>query len=72
MSSTIQINNEGYIKVVDSVSAPVSVWPLEWDISVPINTGVLFQVYRIIYIYIYIYMYIYIHELYSLLKVHIF
>jgi hypothetical protein len=41
-------------KVVYSISAPVSVWPLEWDISVPVNTGVPFRVYRK-YIYIYIY-----------------
>jgi hypothetical protein len=39
-------------KVVDTVSAPVSVWPLEWDISVPVNIDVPFQVYRK-YIYIY-------------------
>jgi hypothetical protein len=26
-------------KVVYSVSAPVSVWPLERDISIPVNTG---------------------------------
>ena len=39
-------------KVVDTVSAPVSVWLLEWDISVPINTSVPFRIYRK-YIYIY-------------------
>ena len=38
--------------VVYSVSAPVSVWPLEWNISIPVNTGVPFRVYRK-YIYIY-------------------
>jgi hypothetical protein len=43
-------------KVGDIVSGPVSVWPLEWDISVPVNTGVPFRVYcKYIYIYIYIY-----------------
>jgi hypothetical protein len=26
------------IKVGDTVSAPVSVWPLEWNISIPIDT----------------------------------
>ena len=34
------------IKVVNTVSASVSVWPLEWNISVPINTGVPFWVYH--------------------------
>ena len=38
--------------VVYSVSAPISVWSLEWNISVPINTSVPFRVYRK-YIYIY-------------------
>ena len=42
------------INVVYSVSAPVSVWPLEWNISVPVRFGVPFRVYRK-YIYIYIY-----------------
>ena len=54
-----------FSKVVDTVSASVSVWPLEWDISVLVNIDVLFQVYRK-------YIYIYIHQLYSLLKIHIF
>ena len=41
------------VNVVYSVSAPVSVWPLEWNISVPVNTGVPFRIYHK-YIYIYI------------------
>ena len=49
-------------KVVNTVSIPIPVWLLEWNISIPINTGVSFRIYR----------YIYIHELHSLLKVHIF
>jgi hypothetical protein len=40
--------------VVYSVSAPVSVWPLERNISVPVRFGVPFRVYRK-YLYIYIY-----------------
>jgi hypothetical protein len=40
--------------VVYSVSAPVSVWPLERNISVPVRFGVVFRVYRK-YLYIYIY-----------------
>ena len=43
---------EGRIKVVYSVSAPISVWPMVWNISVPVNTGVPFRVYcKYIYIY---------------------
>ena len=56
-------------KVVYFVSAPVSVWPLEQDISVPVNTGVPFRVYRK-YIYIYILIYSSIHlfiKIYNLL-----
>ena len=32
-------------RVVNTVLAPVSVWPLKCNISVPVNTGVLFRVY---------------------------
>ena len=55
--------------VVYSVSAPISVWSLEWNISVPINTSVPFRVYRK-YIYIYILIYSSIHlfiKIYNLL-----
>ena len=38
-------------KVVYSVSAPGSVWLLEWNILVPVNIDILFQVNRK-YIYI--------------------
>ena len=34
-------------KVGDTVLAPILVWPLEWNISVPVNTGDPFRVYRI-------------------------
>jgi hypothetical protein len=51
------------VKVVYSISAPVSIWPLEWDISVPVNTGVPFRVYRkYIYIYIDLLLYTFIHQ----------
>ena len=44
----------GIIKVVYIVSAPVSVWPLELDISVLVNIDVPFRVYcKYIYILIY-------------------
>ena len=52
----MRITSNSYLgvwtKVGDTISAPVSVWPLEWNISVPVNTGVSFRVY---YKYIYIY-----------------
>ena len=54
-----------HTKVVYTVLASVSVWPLEWDILVPVNTSVPFRVYRK-YIYIYIYiellLYTFIHQ----------
>jgi hypothetical protein len=49
---TLSLSNPTLVTaiVVYSVSVAVSVWPLEWYILVPVNTGVSFQVYRYIYI----------------------
>jgi hypothetical protein len=51
------IDHPNGIKVVDTVSVAVPIWPLEWYISVPVNIGVSFRVYRYIYIFTYLYVY---------------
>ena len=53
-------------KVVNTVSVPVPIWSLEWYISVPVNTGVSFRVYRYIYIYLFICLFI---KIYNLLRI---